>query len=324
MNIKYGLEFPKDGSCKEERSETNKYRINLPQVVDQLVQSCGNENCFEHINTDPLPSRQRAADIIESCRNILFPGYFNRHGMDQVSFSYQLGLEVSQLYDKVAAEITYSIRHECIRYNQSCQHCDEQGKKKAFQFIQSLTDLRHILATDVRAAYEGDPAVTGYDEVIFCYPGIHATTIYRIAHVLYELEVPILPRIMTEYAHSITGIDIHPGAQIGESFFIDHGTGVVIGQTTIIGNRVKLYQGVTLGALAFKRDEAGELDRTSKRHPSLEDDVTVYSGSTILGGATVIGARSIIGGNTWLTSSIPPDTKVLLNPPELIMKSKAK
>jgi len=266
MDLKYGIEFPKQGTCKEERSETSKYRINLPQIVNQLIESCSNECCFEHIDAEPLPSRQRAVDIIESCRKILFPGYYSTQGTDKVSFNYRLGLEVSNLYDKLAAEITYSIRHECIRYNQSCQHCDEQGKKKAFDFMQSLTDLRYILATDVRAAYEGDPAVTSYDEVIFCYPGIYAITTYRIAHVLYELEVPILPRIMTEYAHSVTGIDIHPGAHIGESFFIDHGTGVVVGQTTIIGDRVKLYQGVTLGALAFKRDEAGELDRKSKRH----------------------------------------------------------
>lgn len=146
--------------------------------------------------------------------------------------------------------------------------------------------------------------------------------VYRIAHELYRLEVPILPRIMTEYAHSITGIDIHPGAEIGASFFIDHGTGVVVGQTAILGNRVKLYQGVTLGALSFKRDESGDLDRHSKRHPTLEDDVTVYAGSTILGGDTVIGARSVIGGNIWLTRSVPPDTKVLLNPPELIFETK--
>ena len=169
---------------------------------------------------------------------------------------------------------------------------------------------------------EGDPAASSFDEIIFSYPGIFAILTYRVAHKMYELEVPILPRIMGEYAHSITGIDIHPGAQIGKSFFIDHGTGVVIGQTTIIGAHVKLYQGVTLGALSFKRDEKGSLDRQSKRHPTLEDNVTVYAGSTILGGDTVIGARSIIGGNVWLTESIPPDTKVLLNPPELILKSK--
>lgn len=324
MDIKYGLEPPPgEGRCKEGRTTAGEYRACLPAIVDQLVDTCLGSQCFEHINADPLPSRQRAVALIERCRDILFPGYFRNQDIDQVNLKYRVGLEVSRLYDRLAEEITYSIRHECIRYEQSCQHCEDQGKEKAFEFIRSLAGMRRLLATDVRAAYEGDPAVNNYDEIIFCYPGIRAVTIYRIAHRLYELEVPILPRIMTEYAHSVTGIDIHPGAEIGESFFIDHGTGVVIGQTATIGNRVKLYQGVTLGALSFKRTDSGELERTGKRHPTLEDDVTVYAGSTILGGETVIGARSVIGGNVWLTRSIPPDTKVLLTPPELIMKTKS-
>ena len=322
MNIKYGLKIPKDGICEDERSHTTHYRSRIPEVVDQLVDSCHGEQCFEHINTDPLPSRQRTIDLIERCRDILFPGYFRSQDIDRISLKYRIGQDVSFFYDLLAMEITYSIRHECIRHQKSCQHCEEQGKKKAFQFLESLADLRAILATDVRAAYEGDPAASSFDEIIFCYPAIQAVTIYRIAHRLYELKVPVLPRIMTEYAHTITGIDIHPGAEIDESFFIDHGTGVVIGQTAEIGKRVKIYQGVTLGALSFKRTESGELERSGKRHPTLEDDVTVYAGSTILGGDTVIGARSVVGGNVWLTRSIPPDTKVLLNPPELILKTK--
>ncbi|MDH3392913.1 MAG: serine acetyltransferase, partial [Desulfobulbaceae bacterium] len=192
----------------------------------------------------------------------------------------------------------------------------------ALQFLENLPDLRATLATDVRAAFEGDPAASSYDEIIFSYPGILAILTYRVANLLYKLEVPILPRIMSEYAHSVTGIDIHPGATIDESFFIDHGTGVVIGQTALIGKRVKLYQGVTLGALSFKREDSGELERNCKRHPTLEDDVTVYAGSTILGGNTIIGARAVVGGNVWLTESVPPDTKVLLNPPELVFKTK--
>ncbi|MBI5559113.1 MAG: serine acetyltransferase [Deltaproteobacteria bacterium] len=323
MNIKYGQLFPKEGNCLDERTITSACRLKIPEVVDQLVESSLCEECFAHINADPLPSRQRTVDLIERIRDILFPGYFRSQGIDQISLKYRLGLEVSSLYDALSTEITYSIRHECIRHHQSCQHCEEQGKQKSFDFIDSLVNLRKILSTDVRAAYEGDPAVTNYDEVIFCYPGILAITIYRIAHRLYQLGVPILPRMMTEYAHGITGIDIHPGAGIGESFFIDHGTGVVIGQTAIIGNRVKIYQGVTLGALSFKRTDSGELERSGKRHPTLEDEVTVYAGSTILGGDTVIGARSVVGGNVWLTHSIPPDTKVILNPPELVFKTKS-
>lgn len=179
--------------------------------------------------------------------------------------------------------------------------------------------MRKILATDVRAVYEGDPAAKGYDEIIFSYPGIFAVTVHRIAHKLFEFKVPLLPRIMSEHAHSVTGIDIHPGAEIGERFCIDHGTGVVIGETTKIGKNVRIYQGVTLGALSLPKD-AGEKLRGKKRHPTIEDDVIIYSGATILGGDTVIGARSVIGGNVWLTESVPPDTKVIMETPRLIFK----
>jgi serine O-acetyltransferase len=185
------------------------------------------------------------------------------------------------------------------------------------KFVQKIPDIEAILATDIRAALEGDPAAKSYDEIIFSYPGLLAITIYRIAHELHTLRVPIIPRIMTEHAHSLTGIDIHPGAIIGSFFFIDHGTGVVIGETTEIGDRVRIYQGVTLGALSLPHD-AGDRYRNKKRHPTIEDDVIIYANTTILGGKTVIGARTIIGGNIWLTESVPPDTKVLLKRPELL------
>jgi serine O-acetyltransferase len=185
--------------------------------------------------------------------------------------------------------------------------------------MQELPALRELLATDVRAAYEGDPAAKSYDEIIFSYPGLFAITVYRIAHQLFEQKISLIPRIMSEYAHGLTGIDIHPGAHIGDSFFIDHGTGVVIGETTEIGNHVRLYQGVTLGALSLPRD-AGERLRNRKRHPTIEDDVIIYAGATILGGDTVIGARSVIGGNVWITESVPPDTKVFLKRPELVYR----
>lgn len=311
-----------DETCIKERLQSNHYRSRLPQIVDRMVATCYNSACFEHVDASPMPSRERIIELVEVCKDILFPGYFRTQGIDSVNLRYRLGLEISGLYDKLTREISHSIRHECIRYGHPCLHCEEMGEEKAFNFLETLPELRAILATDVRAAYEGDPAAGSYDEIIFSYPGILAILTYRVAHRLYELGVPILPRIMTEYAHSITGIDIHPGARIGESFFIDHGTGVVIGQTAVIGKQVKLYQGVTLGALSFRRTETGELDRLSKRHPTLEDEVTVYAGSTILGGETVIGARSIIGGNVWLTHSIPADTKVMLNPPELVYQSK--
>jgi len=309
-------------ACPKEQALKVNFRNKLPEVVDQVVSTCYDHTCFEHVEEEPLPSRLHVIDLLDTCRDILFPGYFRNQGVDRINLKYRIGMEISGLFDKLAAEITKSIRHECIRYDQECQHCEDAGKEKAYEFLKTVPALRTILATDVKAAYDGDPAAAGIDEIIFSYPGILAILTYRIAHRLYELEVPVLPRIMSEHAHSVTGIDIHPGATIGESFFIDHGTGVVIGQTAVLGNRVKLYQGVTLGALSFKRDEGGNLDRHSKRHPTLEDDVTVYAGSTILGGDTIIGARSVIGGNVWLTQSIPPDTKVLLNPPELILKTK--
>ncbi|MEW6595803.1 MAG: serine O-acetyltransferase EpsC [Thermodesulfobacteriota bacterium] len=308
-------------ACPKE-PETVDFRSRLPGIVDEVVATCFDQACFEHVEAEPLPSRQHVIELLDTCRDILFPGYFRTQGLDRVNLKYRIGLEISGLFDRLANEITHSIRHECLRHHQTCQHCEAAGKARAFAFLETLPRLRSVLATDVQAAYSGDPAAGSFDEIIFSYPGIHAIMVYRVAHELYRLEVPILPRIMTEQAHTITGIDIHPGATIGNSFFIDHGTGVVIGQTAVLGDRVKLYQGVTLGALAFKRDEAGNLDRQSKRHPTLEDDVTVYAGSTILGGDTVIGARSVVGGNVWLTTSVPPDTKVLLNPPELIFKTK--
>jgi len=177
-----------------------------------------------------------------------------------------------------------------------------------------------LLAKDVRAAFEGDPATGSYDEIIFCYPGLLAVTVYRIAHQLHDQQIPLMPRIMSEYVHSLTGIDIHPSAHIGESFFIDHGVGLVIGETASIGNRVRIYQGVTLGALSLTKDEVQRL-RGKKRHPTIEDDVIIYAGATILGGETVIGARSVIGGNVWLTESVPQDTKVFIKKPDLVLKN---
>jgi serine O-acetyltransferase len=189
----------------------------------------------------------------------------------------------------------------------------------ALHLLSALPEIRRVMATDVRAAFDGDPAAKSHDEIIFSYPGIMAISVYRLAHTLFNLGVPLLPRMMTEYAHSVTGIDIHPGATIGERFVIDHGTGVVVGETTVIGNNVRIYQGVTLGALSLPRDAGNQL-RGKKRHPTIEDDVIIYSGATILGGDTTIGARSVIGGNVWLTESVPPDTKVLIEAPRLIYK----
>lgn len=305
--------------CNVDLSDTKHYREQIPALVDQLVLTCENRECFDHVSPEPIPSRESIVDLIVQATNILYPGYFFRTRVDHVNIGYYFGQKVTRFFEALAEQITLSIRHECLRYDQPCTHCQDRGHEAAITFLGQMPRLRRVLARDVIAAYEGDPAAQSYDEIIFSYPGVFAVTVYRIAHQLYEQGVPLIPRIMTEYAHSRTGIDIHPGAHINESFFIDHGTGVVIGETSEIGNRVRIYQGVTLGALSLPRDSLEDL-RNAKRHPTIEDDVVIYAGATILGGDTVIGARSVIGGNVWITESVPPDTRVFLKKPELVFK----
>ena len=305
--------------CKAGFESRTRFRAQLPSVVDRIVESCYDEKCFEHVDAELIPSRESVIGILTRLREILFPGYFNQESIDRINLRYQMGRSVDLLFERLSEQIAHSLRHECLRYDQPCVECVNLSQEKALRFLESIPKMRNVLATDVRAAYEGDPAAKTYDEIVFSYPGIFAIMVYRIAHQLFVQQIPLLPRIMTEYAHSITGIDIHPGAQIGESFFIDHGTGVVIGETTVIGKNVRLYQGVTLGALSLPRD-AGERLRGAKRHPTIKDDVIIYAGATILGGECVIGAGAVIGGNVWITESVPPDTKVLLETPELIYK----
>ncbi|AOY59311.1 MULTISPECIES: serine O-acetyltransferase EpsC [Desulfococcus] len=306
-------------SCRRDAGRSSSFRAHLPEIVDQIVRSCENRQCCHHTAYEPIPSRESVIEIVEGLRDVIFPGYFNRNRMDPVNLKYMLGQSVSGLYDMLAEQICRSIRHDCFRYEKPCMKCEEQGQEIALALFRSVPDIQAMLSADVAAAYEGDPAAASEDEIIFSYPGIFAIMVYRVAHRLFEFEVPLLPRIMTEYAHSITGIDIHPGAEIGTRFVIDHGTGVVIGETTVIGHNVRVYQGVTLGALSLPKD-AGERLRGKKRHPTIEDDVIIYSGATILGGDTVIGRRCVIGGNVWLTASIPPDTRVLMEPPKLVYR----
>jgi len=308
-----------ENTCKTEAASFSRYRSRIPELADSLITSCHDRECFTHIDYDPIPSEGYVVDIIEKLREVLFPGYFSREKIDPISLKYTLGQAVTALFDMLSEQITHSIRHDCFRYDLSCSDCGDRGYEIALAVLESIPSIRKVLATDIRAAYDGDPAAKSHDEIIFSYPGIYAISVYRVAHRLFELNVPLLPRIMTEHAHSITGIDIHPGAQIGESFVIDHGTGVVIGETTVIGNNVRIYQGVTLGALSLPKN-AGEKLRGRKRHPSIADDVIIYSGATILGGDTVIGERSVIGGNVWITQSVPPDTTVMMEPPRLIYK----
>ncbi|MCP4341476.1 MAG: serine acetyltransferase [Desulfobulbaceae bacterium] len=289
----------------------------VPKVVTELLSSWSTKECYEHISPASIPSQKEIIEIVEQTRRILFPGFFSHTKLHASNLEYYIGKKTTDLYDKVSEQITMAIRHDCRRNELPCTNCEAQSHKIALSFIESLPKVAATLATDIRAALRGDPATKSPDEVIFCYPGLLTTFIFRLAHELCLLKVPIIPRIMTEYAHSQTGIDIHPGASIGSDFFIDHGTGVVIGETTIIGRNVRIYQGVTLGALSLPRN-AGEEMRNKKRHPTIEDNVIIYANTTILGGETVIGEGSIIGGNIWLTESVATGTKVLLKRPELI------
>lgn len=303
--------------CRKVIKTASHAREEIPAIVDRLVATCSRAGCFDHVSAEPIPYREAVIDILRRLALILYPGYFIRTRLDKTNLEYYLGQQVTGLYDVLAEQIILAIRHDCIRRNQACVHCEQLGQKVTVEFLRDLPALRDTLARDVRAAFEGDPAAKGYDEIIFSYPGPWAVMVYRIAHKLYHLNVPLIPRIMTEYAHSRTGIDIHPAAHIGENFFIDHGSGVVIGETCTIGDRVRIYQGVTLGALSLSRSECKKL-RNQKRHPTIEDDVIIYASATILGGDTVVGARSVIGGNVWLTHSVPPDTEVFIQKQDLV------
>ena len=308
-----------ESTCKIDAESLTRFKQQLPDVAENIIKSCYDKESYTHIDYEPIPSEGYVVDIINKLREILFPGYFTREKIDPVNLKYYIGQAVSVLFDMLSEQIAHSIRHECFRYDLPCTECEEQGQKFALTLLESIPSIRKILATDVQATYIGDPAAKSHDEIIFSYPGIFAITVYRVANKLFEFKVPLLPRIMAEYAHSLTGIDIHPGANIGESFCIDHGTGVVIGETTVIGKNVRIYQGVTLGALSLPKN-AGEHLRGKKRHPTIEDDVIIYSGATILGGDTVIGTRSVIGGNVWITKTVPPDTKVIMETPKLVYK----
>jgi serine O-acetyltransferase len=258
----------------------------------------------------PLPSRDVVIEIVEALRTVLFPGYFGTSELTADNTAFHLGSTLDRVQRSLVEQIWRGLCFACDNLNLDPRtDCDARAAAITGQFLARLPAVRKLLTGDVQAAYEGDPAATCPDEAIFCYPGMLAITNYRLAHELHLLGVPLIPRIITEHAHSITGIDIHPGATIGESFFIDHGTGVVIGETCVIGNRVRLYQGVTLGAKSFPLDKDGKPIKGVKRHPNVQDDVIIYSEATILGPVT-IGRGSVIGGNVWLVHDVPPDSRI--------------
>jgi serine O-acetyltransferase len=308
---------PDSSGCEMFPRPSVELRNRLGLAVESLAQSCRREDLVNHVDGPPIPSTESIDRIICLLRNLLYPGYFGEQELDHESLVYHLGSGAKELFNALSFQIACSLRQICQESKRLCVQCIHNGQQYAMRLLERLPALRELLAGDVRAHYDGDPAAKSLDEIVFCYPGLYAITVYRAAHELWQMEVPLLPRIMTEHAHGRTGIDIHPGAKIGRHFFIDHGTGVVIGETTEIGDNVRIYQGVTLGALSFPTDEHGNIMRGHKRHPTIEDNVTIYSGATILGGETTIGENSVIGGNVWITSSVPPNTTVLMAAPKL-------
>lgn len=292
----------------------------LDELVEAVVASYRSDPRGQFIGRDFLPSREEIAEIIELFLQLVFPGYLGRQGLTSESITYHVGQLVSTLRQKLSHQV-----EQCLCHAAECglvfEPCGDEALKMTRNMLARIPELRSVVIDDVQAAFDGDPAATNLHEVILAYPGLLAVTVYRIAHELHILGVPILPRIMTEWAHSRTGADIHPGATIGRSFFIDHATGVVVGETSIIGAHVKLYQGVTLGALSHPRDESGRVIRNQKRHPTVEDHVTIYANATVLGGQTVLGKGSLIGGSVFITRSVPSGARVALKPPELTVRT---
>lgn len=298
----------------------------LPRLTQKIVDSYRDIGKIDHLGHCPLPNYDAIVSAILDLKEIIYPGYRRRERLHIGNVTYHVGDLIDSLHDKLTTQIGRALMHH-DRVVKHAEPCDEEvdyeakGQAMAIAFLERLPAIREVLATDVQAAYDGDPACTSLDEVIFCYPGLEALTVHRLAHEMLKMGVPFIPRMMAEWAHKQTGIDIHPGATIGKHFFIDHGTGVVIGQTCEIGEHVKIYQGVTLGALSFDTDEEGNLVRGAKRHPTVEDHVVIYANATVLGGRTVVGHHSVIGSSVWLTRSVDPHTTVLLEKPKLRLRS---
>ena len=303
----------------------DKYNLGakLPQLVDNIVASYNADARTRHIDRALLPSPAEVEELLTRLLELLFPGFYGRQDLT----SHNVPFHVGELLPRIGW-LTYRQVNKCLCYKQELEdpdgkqgeHCDKQARETSTWFLNRLGHVREMLNGDVQASYDGDPAALNCDEVILAYPGLLAVAVHRLAHELYTREVPMLPRMMSEWAHRTTGVDIHPGAKIGRNFFIDHGTGVVIGETTEIGDNVKMYQGVTLGALSFPKDERGRLIRGHKRHPTVEDDVTIYANAIILGGDTILRKGCVVGGSVFLTSSVPAGAQVAITPPALRVK----
>ena len=278
-------------------------------IVDSILEDYTQGRDIDRIEPFRHPDKDVVIDIIDKLRRIVFPGYFLEKNYRIYNAKHNLSMLIEDVMFNLNRQIGLVLQDS------------EKSQEICLEFFRSIPKVRELVQTDLQAAYDGDPAASGKEEIVYSYPGLFAITVYRLAHVLQVLGVPMIPRMMTEYAHSVTGIDIHPGATIGQHFFIDHGTGIVVGETTVIGNGVKIYQGVTLGALSTR---GGQSLRGKQRHPTIEDNVTIYAGASILGGETVIGRDSVIGSNAFITSSIAPNTTVTIKNQELQLRSRSK
>ena len=289
----------------------------LPKLVDEIMDNYEQFGGMDHLEGRDLPSKKVVIEVLEDLFTILFPGYLGDSEITKANIKYHLGTKLTSVHTRLTEEIEKSLKYICRKIRECPQDvCLKRANVVSKELLERLPEIRSMLSGDVQAAFSGDPAAVSTEEVILSYPCVLAITTYRIAHELYLAGVPLIPRIMSEHIHSQTGIDIHPGARIGKNFFIDHGTGVVIGETAEIGDNVKLYQGVTLGALSFPKDEKGNIIKGRKRHPTVGNNVVIYSGATLLGAETVVGDNVVIGGNVWITGPVASGTKITIAQPE--------
>ncbi len=297
-------------------------KISIPELVQRLVESTADNLAVNHIEGHDLPDKLSVESVLDLLLAVLLPGYAEGKAVSSTSLPYYFGDLLTRIQPILTGQVERAFAYDCRMRRTDTEVCQACGRATTAvnRLLEELPDLRQMLKDDVEAAFEHDPAAESLDVILFCYPGIEAVATQRLANSLYRHGVPIIPRMWTERAHSRTGIDIHPGATIGKRFFIDHGTGVVIGESTIIGDDVSIYQSVTLGALSPIK---GQILRNTKRHPTIEDNVIIYAGATILGGETVIGRDSVIGGSVWLTDSVPPGSRVMLVEPDLVIRQKA-
>ncbi len=301
--------------------EKNWLEASLPLLVDQIMANYDRFGGMDHLEGRDLPSKDVVISVLEDLFMVLFPGYIGKAEITKANIKYQLGTTLTSIYTRLTGEVEKSLKYICRKISECPEDiCQKRAQVVVKELLEKIPEIRSKLSGDIESAFSGDPAATSTEEVILSYPCVLAITTYRIAHELYLRGVPLIPRIMSEHLHSLTGIDIHPGAKIGKNFFIDHGTGVVIGETTEIGDNVKLYQGVTLGALSFPKDEKGNIIKGRKRHPTVGNNVVIYSGATLLGPDAVIGDNVVIGGNVWVTEKVEPDTRITLATPELKYK----